>query len=165
MILASFSHSESAPRKLGRPLAALPSLRASRRRKRKSGFTLLEVLIALAIFVGATAILSRLILIGVESAEFSHRQTEAWLIAESHMAEFESGILTIDSAGTFVDEQHPQWQWTLQTEATPTTGLYRIVIAVSRTSDKTTEQSSFRLVRLYFDESSVETEESETTTQ
>ena len=126
----------------------------------RRAFSLLEVLLALAIFVGSAALLSRLVLLGIENAEFARLQAHALLLAESRFAELEAGILTVDDAGTYPVEEAPDWQWTLGVENQDTPGLYLVEIVVENISEGTARGYSLRLVRLYYDDSS-DDEESE----
>lgn len=128
-----------------------------------AGFTLLEVLLAVVIFVGSAAVLSRLVLIGMESAEYANIQAQAWNIAESRLEELNAGVLSVSSGGTFSLEEDPQWQYTVQSESTDTNGLYRVTVEVRKLSGKGTGYS-LRLLRYYFDESSVQNSTSGGTT-
>lgn len=116
------------------------------------GFTLIEVLLALALFVGSAAALSRLIIIGIENAEFAKEQTEAMIIAEARWSELESGILTISSLGTFPAEEFPGWQWTMAANADQTTGLYQVVLNVQKIVEAPRVGYTLKLTRLWFDE-------------
>jgi type II secretion system protein I len=127
------------------------------------GFTLLEVLVALAIFVGSAAMLSRLLLLGIENAEYADWQAIAWSVAESHSAELDAGVLTIDDAGTYVDENFPDWQWTLEADATSIEGLYQVTIVVENISNGASRGFTLHMTRLYFDEAAISSETSSST--
>ena len=60
--------------------------------RRRPAFSLLEVLLSLAIMVGAIAALSALIEVGIRHAVVARSMTEAQLLCESKMAEITSGI-------------------------------------------------------------------------
>jgi prepilin-type N-terminal cleavage/methylation domain-containing protein len=85
------------------------------RQRARSGFTLLEVLLALGIFVASAAILSRLVLLGLENAEYARWQTRAWTILESSFAQLEAGILTLDDTGTSTVPDMPGWEVSMTT--------------------------------------------------
>lgn len=116
-----------------------------------SGFTLLEVVIALAIFVGSIAALSRLYLLGIENAEYSQWQTIATLIAESHLAELDAGVITVDDRGPYEDDVHSGWQWTLDCTELAQDGLYEVIILVEKYSEGPGKGFSTKLSRWYFD--------------
>lgn len=123
---------------------------------RRNGFTLLEVLVALAIFVGAAAALSRLAILGVENAEFSQWNAQAWSLIESRFEELSAGILTLENVGTIPMEEAPGWQCTMFADSTELTGLYRVTIEMRNVSGMKAEGFAVKAVRYYFDESSVQ---------
>lgn len=123
---------------------------------RRRGFTLLEVLVALAIFVGAAAALSRLAVLGVENAEFAQWNVQAWTLIEARFEELEAGILTLDDVGTLPMDEAPNWQCTMSSEGTELTGLYRVTVEVRNVSGMKAEGFAVKAVRYYFDESAIE---------
>ncbi|MFO0944692.1 MAG: prepilin-type N-terminal cleavage/methylation domain-containing protein [Planctomycetota bacterium] len=128
------------------------------------GFSLLEVLVALAIFVGSVAALSRLVLLGVENAEYSRWQAEAMMIAECRLAELQSGILTVNSVGTYPSTEAVGWQWTMSATSEALTGLYRVQFEIKNISGGPGDGFFLRVHRLYFDETAVEQATTDTTT-
>jgi type II secretion system protein I len=97
--------------------------------RRRAGITLTEVLLGLAIFVGALAVLSKLIHIGVRASEFAQLHTRAVLLAESKMGELTAGIVPISSSGAVFLED-PAWQWQLSVSDGPVAGLKWVSIEV-----------------------------------
>ena len=95
----------------------------------RGGMTLTEVLLALAIFVGALAVLSKLIHIGVRASEFAQLHTRAVLLAESKMGELTAGIEPISSSGEVFLED-PAWRWQLSVSDGPVAGLKWVSITV-----------------------------------
>lgn len=124
----------------------------------RRGFTLLEVLLAVAIFVGATAVLSRLLVLGIENAEYADWHAQAWLVAESAWTELESGIHTLNESGPFPVEGMEGWQWSADVQTTDIPSLYRVTIRVEKFENGPGEGTSIELTRLYFDDASEETE-------
>ena len=120
--------------------------------RKRDGFTLLEVILALAIFVGAIAVLSRLLIVGVENAETAQWQSQAWLIAESRWSELESGIRTISETGPYEVEEMPGWQWSMQAESATLPNLYRITLTVQCVTNGPGMGTTIQLHRLYFDD-------------
>lgn len=119
----------------------------------RCGFTLLEVILAVAIFAGAIAILSRLFVIGVENAEWSEWEAEAWLVAESRWAEIESGIRPLTPSTPATVEEMPGWEWGLNVEPAGPTDLYRVTVLVQRPpTTPNTPPYSVELTRLFFDD-------------
>ena len=130
-----------------------------RRFPRPTGFTLLEVLLALGIFVASAAILSRLVLLGLENAEFARWQAQAWTLAESHLAQLQSGILTLEDAGTVVPEGFEDWQVTMTIDDAGVDYLKLVVIEVQNVSTGPAGGYAQRFFRFVFDEASVPAEE------
>jgi type II secretion system protein I len=125
-----------------------------RYRNRKRGFTLLEVILALAIFVGAIAVLSRLLVVGVENAETAQWQSQAWLIAESRWSELESGIRTLNDSGPYEVEEMPGWQWSMQATSSNLPALYNVTLIVECVTNGPGMGTRIQLSRLYFDDTS-----------
>ncbi len=121
----------------------------------RRGLTLLEVIIALAIFVGSVAVVSKLVALGVRFAEHSQLQTRAVMLAESKMGEIVAGIVTLTgtSGDTFADD--PAWQWQLATSDGPVDGLKWVSVSVfpSATGELATNREGveFTLSRWLFD--------------
>lgn len=131
----------------------------SRRLGERRGFTLLEMILALAIFVGSVAVLSKLVLIGIENAEYSRWQAQAALIAENRFQELEAGVLTIDQSGDVVqDPDYPGWEWTLSAEPADLTGLYLVTIEVRNVQRNSVQDLVFRLSRLWLEDSELASE-------
>jgi len=73
------------------------------------GFSLLEVIIALAFLTGSMAVLGELVHMGVDHARFAGKLTEAELLCESKMAEIVTGI---SPAETVSDVPFEQFEFT-----------------------------------------------------
>lgn len=129
-------------------------------RPQTDGFTLLEVILAIVIFVGAITVLSRLLIIGLENAELSDWQARAWLVAENQWAEIESGIRTISDTGPYELDEMPGWQWSLAAEPTETSHLYRVTIRVEKLANGPGQGRFVEFTRLFFDHAALETETS-----
>lgn len=121
----------------------------------RGGFTLIEVLLALAIFVGATAAISRLIVLGIDNAQFCERQTEMRLIAESRFAELDAGVLTPVSVSDQPVEEFPDYQWDMTADTTELTGLMLVTVTVRNISTGPAAGMEFQLIRNYLDETAV----------
>lgn len=91
-----------------------PPLHLTRPRAGSSrrGLSLLEVLISLAIFLGALAALSQIASQGMSVATEVQWESEAVLRAEGQLNSVLAGVLPMQAAsGTF--EDNPVWQWNL----------------------------------------------------
>jgi prepilin-type N-terminal cleavage/methylation domain-containing protein len=117
------------------------------RRANERGFTLLEILIALVIFVGSIAAVSRLVTLGLDSADFARLQSEGALLIENRFAEIDADLQ--DSSGE-TDDMFPGWTCQLGTESTGDF-LYKITATATHTSGVTVA-----MTRLFFDEAEAE---------
>lgn len=117
-----------------------------------AGFTLLEVLLSLAIFVGSAAALSRLVILGIDNAQYADWQARAMVLAESRWAELEAGILDITDVGTYPAPESADWEWTLNAQGDAIAGLYRVELVVRNVSAGPARGFTLRLKRLWFDD-------------
>ena len=114
------------------------------------GFTLLEILIALVIFVGSIAVISRLVSLGLDNADFSRLQSEGTLFIENRFAEIDADLLDSESSSGESDDMFPGWSCSLGTESTGDF-LYRITATATHTTGV-----SVIMTRLFFDEGEAE---------
>lgn len=113
--------------------------------RRRSGLTLLEIVLALAIAAIAMSLLAQLVAIGNRSASASRDQTKAQLIAESVMAEVESGVMLAEvTEGTW--ETDPSWSYTVAVESQGDVEIGMMNIVTVSVSHELTE-SAFSLTQ------------------
>jgi prepilin-type N-terminal cleavage/methylation domain len=118
-------------------------LRAARR-----GFTLLEILVAVVIFAGAVAVLSRLVTLGLDNADYAKLQGEGLLLVENRFAEIDAAM--DENNGNSGGDNFPGWT-TEVSEETVSDFLYRISVTAKHTSGATVA-----MTRFYFDQSEAE---------
>jgi general secretion pathway protein I len=112
-------------------------------RRQRSGLSLLEVIVALAILLFALAGLERLVSIGGDRALDVQQQARGMQLCESKMAEVASGVVQLSSQGDTPFDEDPDWQWSLDAEQGTVTGLWTVTVTVSRTrSDGSTHKST-----------------------
>lgn len=90
------------------------------------------MLLALGIFVAAAAILTKLLVMGMDQSAYVRQQALAIDIAESRVAELDAGLITPANAGTYAAPESAEFQWTLSSSATGQTNLYLVTIEVRR---------------------------------
>jgi len=92
--------------------------------------TLLEVLVAMAVFLIALAGIAQLIDFGTDSAVEAARTTTGTRLSQSKMAEVEAGVVSVSesSSGTFDDE--PNWQWSVEVGAEVAPNTYPVTVRV-----------------------------------
>lgn len=119
--------------------------------RHRSGLSLLEVILAIAIFGGSLAVIGELIRLGTRSAMEARELTTAQLYCESKMAEVASGIIPQQPIGlTPIDIQNPvpEWYYTVEVAQTDREGLLGVYVMVIKNPDlATTQPISFSLVR------------------
>lgn len=109
---------------------------AGRRGVRQRGAALLEVLIALALFVAAAAVVTGALNSSMQSLERQRLGTHALNLAASVMAELQLGIRVPGGEGRRpFDAPFQDWSWELaltptETEAGEATGLTRVEVIV-----------------------------------
>jgi len=102
-------------------------------RRRRSGLTLIEVLLALAILLMSLAAIGQLVDVGGDrgvEAQFHVRGTR---LAQAKLAECEAGVIDVTAGGTGSFDDEPDWTWTVDSAPETATNLYRVTVTVSRT--------------------------------
>jgi prepilin-type N-terminal cleavage/methylation domain-containing protein len=136
---------------LGRK-ALVPSQVAAR------GFSLLEVVLALAILTAAVAILGELIRSGLRNAQLARDLSKAELLCESTIYQIESGFLPPQPAQRAQVDQEPGWYYSVENESTGAatqSGLLRLRVTVELNLDQQKRPTKFSVVRWMRDPSLV----------
>ncbi|MBX3451708.1 MAG: hypothetical protein KF777_19255 [Planctomycetaceae bacterium] len=103
-------------------------------RPHRSGMSLLEVFVALAIFIAALAVITQIISTGSRASARAQFQSEATLRAESCMAEAVAGIVPLQAERkSFEDDA--AWQWSLTVESGPHVDTLLLTVAVEHTTE------------------------------
>lgn len=136
------------------------------RRRAAGGFSLLEVILALAILAGAIAVLSEVARNALENARIARDITVAQLLCESKLDEITAGITSPEPAvdvpfDTTDDPRVADWLYSIEVESIDAeTGLsvVRVTVAQDLPADKRPTQ--FSLTRWIIDSgTSTSTEE------
>jgi general secretion pathway protein I len=117
-----------------------------------SGFSLLEVILALAILVGAMAVLGELARHGLESARIARDTTLAQLLCESKLAEIMSGVVDpepvgLTSFGAAADEGDVEWLYAIDIESMSDQGLATLRVTVTQDMPPERHPVVFSVVR------------------
>lgn len=113
----------------------------------RTGLTLFELLLALAIFLTSLAALAQLLASGSRAAAQSQLQTEAILRCESKLGELVSGITAIKPVSSQTFEDDPNWAWRLTVTDGPWPNLQLVELQVSHTGRSSLGNSSYTLRR------------------
>jgi prepilin-type N-terminal cleavage/methylation domain-containing protein len=99
----------------------------------RRGFSLLEVLTALAIFLISLIALGQLISLTGERAVEVQQLSRASQLGQSKLAEVVSGAVSLSSGSGDFDED-PDWHWQVDAEQdySGITGLWRVQVKISR---------------------------------
>lgn len=98
----------------------------------RGGMSLLEVMIALAIFLTATAIIGQLVSTGSQAAIGAQLKAEAARRCETVMAEALAGALPLETTAGSAFEDDPLWTWSLTVADAPVTDLLQVQASVTR---------------------------------
>jgi len=117
----------------------------------RAGLTLLEVLIALGIFVSSIAVISQLLAQGVRGAQLAQYETEAIFRAESKLAEVVAGAVPFQTAANVTYADNDAWTWSLTVQPGPTEDLFIVEVTVNRAALSSLGSVDFTVTRLVRD--------------
>jgi general secretion pathway protein I len=101
----------------------------------RPGLTLLEVLVALAIFLMSLAAISQLVTSAGKRALDARRKDETARLARSKYAEVYAGVVPLQSASDTPFDEDPDYTWSLTADSATMTGLWSISVTVKRKGD------------------------------
>ena len=117
---------------------------------RRAGITLMEVLLATAIFMGSLTAILQIIQMGHESRLSARLDAEAALRCESLMGEYVAGIAPLTGESNQAFEDSTEWQYTTTVEDAGGDGLLKINVLVKHLANGQTN-SYFQLSRFMRD--------------
>jgi general secretion pathway protein I len=100
----------------------------------REGFSLLEVLLALAILAGAIAALGEVMRLGDQNAALARDESEAEMLATSVISELLSGSRQVQavSSATFDMTAEPAWTYSITVDNTDYSELVSVRVSVSQ---------------------------------
>jgi type II secretion system protein I len=118
-----------------RSLLPLPASERGRGRgSARDGMTLLEVLLALAIFLFSLVAISQLFNTATDQATEIQYQSRATRLAESRLQEYVAGVRSLQAGGSGTFDEEPEWEWKADCQSDGTAqNLYNVTVTVSRT--------------------------------
>jgi prepilin-type N-terminal cleavage/methylation domain-containing protein len=157
-------------------LQASSGTRRSGRRPVRKAFSLLEVILALAILAGSMAALGEAVRLGLENARVARDLTDAQLFCESKMAELEAGFLTTDSVTDMPIEPmaestlessseslDTEWLYSVEAQLIDDEALMLVTISVQQDPTTVAKPVTFTMTRMFLDESLLMDETTEDT--
>ena len=115
--------------------------------RRRRAFTLLEVLLALAILVGSLAVVGELADQGLNSARHAAALAEAQLLCESKLAEFTAGAAVPGAVESLPLDVDGAWLYSVAVEPTTGESLLTVRVTVSENLPPEKHPTEFTLVR------------------
>ena len=125
------------------PKAQCPGFRSDAR----NGLTLLEIILAMGIFLGAMAAIGQLMNNGISAATRSRLTTQAVIRCETVLAEFLAGVQAWESATEVPFEDDSNWTWSVSISEGPLTDLLQLDVTVAHTGDSGLSTVSHTLTR------------------
>ena len=118
---------------------------------RRAGITLFEVVLALAIFLGATAAITQILKNGSTASVRAQITSEATIRCESKLNEVASGYLPAQSLQQSPFDDDLTWQWSLNITETGVPYLLEVEVVVEHTDTLNRVDGGYRLKRLLRD--------------
>jgi len=107
---------------------------------RRAGLSLLEVLLALAIFLFSLAAIGALVDFGNERSTATAMQTTATRLAQAKLAEVEAGAISVTAGGSGTFDEEPEWNWSVESGSATVANVYPITVRVWREVAGTTHE-------------------------
>jgi prepilin-type N-terminal cleavage/methylation domain-containing protein len=101
-------------------------------RARRNGLSLLEVLVALAIFLMSLVALGQLISLGGDMARDVQWMSRSLMLAQSRMAELIAGSLPLSSVAETPCDEDTDFSWSVDAQTGATQGIYQVTVTISR---------------------------------
>lgn len=119
------------------------------RRRSRGGLTIYEVFLALALMLGALAVLSQHVAVGTRAGVRGRLQTQAAMLAETKLAEVLAGAEPMAATSGALPEAG--WSWSLEVAAGPQEDLLDLTVKVTHSNTAGENDASFMLKRLVRD--------------
>lgn len=119
-------------------------------RRPARGFTLLEMVIAMAIMFGSLTAIIQLITLGQQASLEAQFRTEAVIYAETKLQESLAGAIPLQAGGGQVEED-PDWQWSLTVDPGSIDGLLVATMTVTRNSKEALGKHVYSIRRMVRD--------------
>lgn len=102
----------------------------------RAGLTLLEVLVALTIFLLSLGAISQLVTFASQRAQDARHTDDAARLARSKLAEVFAGVVTLSSQSETPFDDDPDYLWSMTANSGTLSGLWDVEITVKHKDDK-----------------------------
>lgn len=119
--------------------------------RHRKGITLLEVVLALAIFLGGVAAIGQIVTVGTRAAMRAQLLGEAVALAESRMDELATGVYPLQSTSAQASLDAPGWNWLATVEPGTQPDLLVVTVTLERAVPSMALNESFSLTRIIRD--------------
>ncbi len=116
------------------------------KKRNRSGLSLLEVILSIAILGTSMAIIGQFFYLGYRAADRARRQFDATLICDSVMAELAAGVIEPQSIGGAEAPNNPRWQYSVDVVNSDINGLLLATVSVRQRNEDNIEMSLVRLL-------------------
>jgi len=156
--LRPHSHPHSHPHSLApapNPFRTIRCTEVAIRRSRRSGLSLLEVVLALSILAMSAGILASITMTAVNNGMMGHRLATAQILAESKMAEVLTGAIPIQGAVGWTQITDPvpggTWYYRLETTVTGNQDMVGVRLAITDEIGMSDDAELFYIARWMID--------------
>jgi general secretion pathway protein I len=130
-----------------------PFINLRRKRGVRPALTLLEVVIALAIFLLAMTVFSQMLLRNGEITRDIQRQNLATRLCQSKLSEVVAGVVPLTSQGDGSFDEEPNYTWSLEADNGSITGIWNVTVRVTRQQTDAGNPISCSLTEMVLDPS------------
>ncbi len=114
----------------------------TRQRSDRAAFSLLEVLLSMAILVGAVAVLGELMSLGMNNVEVARDRSRAAVMADGIMDQILAGLIAAQATSETAvpeelltyDELNDNWLYSIESAVTTDPGMTAVTVTVRRSS-------------------------------
>jgi general secretion pathway protein I len=118
----------------------------------RRGFSLLEVLLAAGVLMGAIVVLGELVRVGMRNAAAARDQALAERLCQTKLAQIVAGIEPVAPTSQAAFEEQPGWLWTVETTPLEQPSLVSVRVTVRQDLPENKRPISFSLVRWLYGE-------------
>jgi prepilin-type N-terminal cleavage/methylation domain-containing protein len=111
----------------------------------RRGFSLMEVILTLAILAGAMTVLGQLISLGNRNAIAARDLSYAQILCASKMDEIRSGLAEPTAVSNATSETDPTWVYSIEANQTDTQGILALRVTFTQGTSATQPPISFSL--------------------